>query len=256
MVLQDYQHWSTPFLPLIFAGRPDLWEPVHLLTDATTASFRPRKPVAGPGGASLPYAAGSFSWPEMARIMDRLIEAHTGLVRIRLRSSYLRLAVLAGRDAEAAALRRAVLADAPPWLASQIDAITDTLYQDLQRAASLREAGEVDAALALARACRAKAPEEVWADAELVACLDDAGHDAEAMREADALVRRAPGFAAGWLARARLHAVAARRASGLEDARRVFALDPSHTGAREFVSRLGQTEDDQAGPVGPGIGNA
>jgi len=256
VVLQDYQHWSTPFLPLIIAGRPDLWEPVHLLTDATSASFRPRKPVVGPGGASLPYGAGSFSWPETVRIMDRLLDAHTGPVRVRLCSSYLRLAVLAGRSEEAAALRRAVLADAPPWLASQIDAITDTLYQDLQRAASLREAGAVEAALALARGCHERAPEEPWADVELIACLGAAGRDVEAMGEADALVRLAPDFGAGWLARAKLHAAAARRASGLEDAARALALDPSHAGARALVARLAPTEGDQAGPGAPGDGNA
>ena len=60
VVLQDFRHHSTHWLPLIFDSRPDLWEEVESVEVGWSVTFVPRKPLSGPAGVHTDYSEQAF----------------------------------------------------------------------------------------------------------------------------------------------------------------------------------------------------
>src|SRR5204863_8938324 len=46
VILQDFRHFYTYWLPLVFHGRPALWQEVEAVDVGTTVTFTPRKLLA------------------------------------------------------------------------------------------------------------------------------------------------------------------------------------------------------------------
>ncbi len=60
VVLQDFRHHTTHWLPLIFDSRPDLWKEVESVEDGWTVTFVPRKLLFGPAGIHTDYSEQAF----------------------------------------------------------------------------------------------------------------------------------------------------------------------------------------------------
>ena len=60
VVLQDFRHHTTHWLPLIFDSRPDLWKEIESVEDGWTVSFVPRKLLFGPAGIHTDYSEEAF----------------------------------------------------------------------------------------------------------------------------------------------------------------------------------------------------
>jgi predicted O-methyltransferase YrrM len=60
VVLQDFRHHGTHWLPLIFDSRPDIWKEVEGVEDGHTVTFIPLRPLDGPAGVHPDYAEESF----------------------------------------------------------------------------------------------------------------------------------------------------------------------------------------------------
>jgi len=225
LVSQDYQHWSTYYLPLIFGSRPDLWEPLHMTGEGHIATLRPLKPVLGPGGIEERYSRASFGYADAARLLRRLAGERSGRNRLNLLACLLRLAALEKQEGDVADLREEILRDpANGELAPQLDAITDTLWEDLERGWELRAAGRAEEALGIARSALARHPGEPYLRTLLAWSLSSLDRLEEAEREFDDLVREAPAFTEGWLNRGKFRAERRRFAEAKTDAERARSL--------------------------------
>ena len=78
VVLQDFKHMPTFWLPLVFDSRPDLWEELHDLAGGDTASYRLRAPLDAAAGVAANYSKESFAVEQVIEIFTRRLERPGG----------------------------------------------------------------------------------------------------------------------------------------------------------------------------------
>ena len=81
IVLQDFRHHFTFWLPLIMDSRQDLWQEVESVETGWTVTFVARKDVLGIGGLQLPYSASDFDFEFGTQIFQSRIDAARGEAR-------------------------------------------------------------------------------------------------------------------------------------------------------------------------------
>ena len=112
VVLQDFRHDSTYWLPLIFDSRPDLWQEAESVDDGCTVTFIPLRPLDGPGGLTLDYTEESFPLALAETLLrSRMARESPSNRRLFLRSLYKKYLIEAGPCDEIRTLRDEVLAD-------------------------------------------------------------------------------------------------------------------------------------------------
>ncbi|MCA8963511.1 MAG: hypothetical protein KDC48_01420 [Planctomycetes bacterium] len=78
VVLQDFKHMPTFWLPLVFDSRPDLWEELHDLASGDTATYRLRAPLDAAAGAEADFSKDSFRAEQVVEIFSRRLERPGG----------------------------------------------------------------------------------------------------------------------------------------------------------------------------------
>jgi hypothetical protein len=97
VILQDFRHYSTTWLPLIMDSRGDLWREVEAVEEGWTVTFIALKEVLGVDGIKLPLTAGDFSFELAENLFARRIDASNGEARRSYQLGLRELAVTAGR---------------------------------------------------------------------------------------------------------------------------------------------------------------
>src|SRR5690606_30652842 len=104
VVLQDFRHYYTHFLPVVFDGNPDLWEETEAVAEGATVTFRPRREVLGPGGWSDGYDEARVSFESASRIYHARIARESPANQSLLKHGLFRKALIEGADQAAADL--------------------------------------------------------------------------------------------------------------------------------------------------------
>ncbi|MBK8976383.1 MAG: tetratricopeptide repeat protein [Planctomycetes bacterium] len=110
VVLQDFRHAPTYFIPLVFDGRPDLWEEVEAVDHGTTVTFRLRRAF---DPTVLPYDEASFPFAAARAIFAARIAAAAPAHRTVFELALLVKAVVEGERDVADELRAAVRRELP-----------------------------------------------------------------------------------------------------------------------------------------------
>jgi hypothetical protein len=228
VVLQDFRHHSTHWLPLVFDSRPDLWTEAEAVEEGWTVTFIPNKKLDGPDGITSEPSEESFSFETaetlMRARMARESDRNGGLL---LRSLY-RKALLDGDPSVCDRLRRELLENEPEDALGEIEDIEPLLLQQGWRAYNREDYRT--ARLVGERCMRGKETPSVYALGLYAMSSLNLGDKALAATYIDQIVRGWPDFLPGLLYRAEL-AVADHR---LADAR---------TDATNVLERSGDDQD-------------
>ncbi|HET6204210.1 MAG TPA: class I SAM-dependent methyltransferase [Planctomycetota bacterium] len=205
VVLQDYRHWYTHWLPLVFESRPDEWEEVESVERGTTVTFRPLRPLTRGGELARPCSEESFAMASARAIFGRRMEREGGRNGAWLALGLYRKALIEDSREEAKALREG------RWVEFLAHGFADDLLDlelltlpALQRGWQRFDEGAYEEASALARECLpgGEGPHRAQ---DLLACASmHLGRLAEAEDALERLLRAAPGCARALLRRAQL----------------------------------------------------
>lgn len=136
VVLQDFKHMPTYWIPLVFDGRPDLWEEVHDVRDGDTVTFRLRAPLDAASSSAASFDRYSFSAAQVRQVFQARLQRPGG---DRLRPSFFRALLECDCGAEA----ESMLAG---WLASASESDRRALEGQVEDARSSWRAGLVPVA--------------------------------------------------------------------------------------------------------------
>jgi hypothetical protein len=216
VVLQDFRHHSTHWLPLVFDSRPDLWTEAEAVEDGWTVTFIPQKQLDGPDGITSDYSEESFSFETAEQLMRarmaRESDRNSGLL---LRSLY-RKALLDGEPAVCDRLRRELVEKESDDGLGEIEDIEPHLLQRGWRAYA-RE--DYRSALLLSERCMGgkETPSQYALGLQAMSCLQ-LGDKSRAAVCIDRIVRGWPNFLQGLLYRATLALAENRLADARADA--------------------------------------
>ena len=162
VVLQDFRFHEAHWLPLVFDGRPDLWRQVDGVSEGTTVTFTPQKPLEGPGGDDAAYSEAAFPFPSVEHILrTRMARESDANAAQFLRSLYRAALIDADPDTVASIKRELVQAGIGAEETARLEELELIL---VPRGWQAFERGEYQAALELAERCiRARAPAPVYA---------------------------------------------------------------------------------------------
>jgi hypothetical protein len=147
IVLQDFRDWRTHWLPLVFAGRPDLFAEVESVARGTTVTLTPRRALDGPGGLAAEYREDSFAPAEGEAIYARCIAREAPEHHAGYRLAAMRHAMLRHDDRRAAELRTQALLhhrDVPDFAEQLAEAVRAAATERLS-AATVRARAKLDA---------------------------------------------------------------------------------------------------------------
>ena len=209
VVLQDFRHHTTHWLPLIFESRPDVWREVESVDDGWTVTFAPRKPLFGADGIVADYDERSFSYADASALLKNRIARDPARARHFMLRSLYRLALADGTPADSAEIKKELLSAGASL--AQLEEIEDIAYILIARGWKAHQDGDYPTARALAeRAASTRAERSPYALSLLGMSLLRLGDLTEARRCIDEVVRRLPHLPAVKLYSAELAVAEAR----------------------------------------------
>jgi tetratricopeptide (TPR) repeat protein len=203
VVLQDFRHHTTHWLPLIFDSRPDMWMEIEAVEDGWTVTFTPLKPLFGPAGIQTDYSEKAFPLESVHQIFRNRISRESprnqGMI---LRTLY-RICLADGPPDEARQVRQELLAGGAT--AAELSEIEDIAFILVPRGWKAYECEDYITARTLAERClTGKDQRPVYAVALLGMSLLRLG-DLEGARVCiEEVVARLPDFLTARLYRAEL----------------------------------------------------
>jgi hypothetical protein len=150
VILQDYRHYDTYFLPLVFEGRPDLWVEREAVVQGTTVTFAPRRAVRGPGGIADEYGEEDFTLAAAEVILRRRMARENAENGQRLLAALYRKAALDGSPEQLRALRAELGDGRPPFDTASFASVLDVSASIAARGWQQLARNDIDAALASA----------------------------------------------------------------------------------------------------------
>lgn len=101
VILQDFKHTSTYWLPLLFGGQPDVWQELHDVVDGDTVAYRLLKPL-----TEKVISRASFDVEVVMRVFEPFFERRRDQ---RFGLSYIRALLAYGPESEADAVLERLL---------------------------------------------------------------------------------------------------------------------------------------------------
>jgi hypothetical protein len=109
VVLQDFRYHWAHCLPLIFDSRPDVWKEIEATAVGHTVTFRPLKPLFGPGGIHDVYSEDAFPFAAAVELLQRRLTRETGENHTRMTRTLYRKYLIDGPFDEALKLRGKII---------------------------------------------------------------------------------------------------------------------------------------------------
>jgi tetratricopeptide (TPR) repeat protein len=117
IVLQDFRHYSTHWLPAIFDSRPDIWKEMESIENGWTVSFMPLKNLSGPAGIDLDYSEDAFPMIPYELLIKARMARETPSNKHQLLRSLYRKCLVDGSFEEALGLREELVSGGDQELA-------------------------------------------------------------------------------------------------------------------------------------------
>lgn len=109
VIQQDFRHFHTVWLPLVFDSRPDVWRQIEAVDSGCTVTFVPQRPLYGEGGLAPEYRAADFTFDDVCRIFRRRVDGEAGAeARVLFLTGWLCESLLHGDKAMEARLRQEI----------------------------------------------------------------------------------------------------------------------------------------------------
>jgi tetratricopeptide (TPR) repeat protein len=111
VVLQDFRHYTTHWLPLIFDSRSDLWKEVESVEDGWTVTFVPLKLLGGRAGIDTDYSEEAFPLDSAHQIFRSRMSRESPRNRNMILRTLYRICLADGSPAEVQKVREELLAE-------------------------------------------------------------------------------------------------------------------------------------------------